>query len=164
MDPQNQPASRARREQHIGDMAAGQRPPIAMPNSGILVREQEEIEALDTPMSTDHFEILKFNEDTLTIRLERSSEKNAPQVVSVAVQGVEAWIPVGKPWKVKRKFVEVLARAKKDSIETESKEVDGDELTRNLVHRFSSNQHPFSVLHDPSPLGPEWLTRLIAEY
>ena len=49
------------------------------------------------------------------------------------------------------------------NVNTQSGEVDGDSLTYNRVNRNLSSLVSFSVLHDPSPRGREWLTRVMRE-
>lgn len=156
------PVRRGRREYSTADMEVGQRDDLIIPVSGPLVREREEIEQLDAPIIDGTLAELAFMEETLTIRIEPTSEKYAKQVVDVYVNGAPEWIPVGKPYTVRRKFVEVLARAKQETINTVSGSTD-DANPENRVTRFNASKYPFSVLNDPSPKGAAWLTRLIAE-
>ena len=156
------PVRRGRRELSTADMEVGQRSDLLIPATGPLVREREEIEQLDAPIIDNTLEELAFMEEVLTIHIEPTSEKYAKQVVDVYVNGVAEWIPVGKPYKVRRKYVEVLARAKQETINTVSGSTD-DVNPENRVQRFNASKYPFSVLNDPSPRGAAWLTRLIAE-
>lgn len=153
---------RARREISTEDMEIGQAPSIIIPGDSPISREQEEIALLDTPLMSDYAKSLAFNEDILTIRLERSSEEFAPQIIDVYVNGRAEWLPVGVPVKVARKYVEILARAKPDSVQTNVIERAGED-PENTIDRYTSAKHPFSVLHDPSHLGFEWLTRIMME-
>lgn len=153
---------RGRKEYHTGDMEVGQRPDIILPTDGPLVREPEEIAAVDTPLHSSYYDDLAFMEEPVTIRLERSSEKYAPQLIDVYVNGVVKWIPVGQPVTIPRKYVEVLARAKPDSVQTMVGTPD-DENPENRVVRYTSSKHPFTVINDANPRGYEWLTRTMAE-
>lgn len=150
------------REVSTSDMEIGQAPAIVLPNEGLLNREPEEIVALDSPLMDDYAKAIAFNEEVMTIRLEPSQEKFAPKIIDVHVNGRTEWIPVGKPIKIARKYVEILARAKPDSIQTNVIENIGED-PQNRVNRYTSAKHPFSVLHDPNPMGYEWLTRIMAE-
>lgn len=161
------------REIHVGDMAVGQSPTIDLDDL-TPHRESEVIEPVQGFSSKKYIEDLAFNEQPVTIRLERSSEKNSAQVALCMVQGKGAeillngkWItagflPIGVIVTVKRKYVEVLARAKHNTVETEIKDRHS-ERPSNLMHRFTSVKYPFSVISDKSPNGADWLTRLIAE-
>ena len=84
--------------------------------------------------------------------------------VDVYVNGVAEWIPVGRPWILRRKFVEVLARAKPISVQTQHEGIgEGEDgMPNNRIIRNTSSMFPFSVLQD-SQRGIEWLNRLMAE-
>ena len=150
------------KELNTGDMEVGQRPSIVLPDDGFIVRENEEIAAIDSPLDDDYFTALAFMEEPVTIRLERSQEKFAPLVVDVYVNGVPQWIKVGVPQTIKRKYVEVLARAKPDAVQTRVLDEES-ENPRNVIDRYTSAKHPFSVIRDDNPRGAEWLTRILAE-
>lgn len=114
---------------------------------------------------------LAFNEEPLIIRIEPSSEKNASNVFPIWCNGKGAeilingrWIecahlPVGQVFTTKRKYVEILVRAKVDRLETNIVEQNGD-MPNNKVSRFSSAVHSFSVIEDRNPRGVEWMTEL----
>lgn len=173
MDAINQPTRRARRELGNTDLPIGQSPSIDLPDDGPIDREQIVI-PVDKPLLSDYLTDLKFSEDPVTIRVERSAEKHAPKVVDCWCNGVgcEAWIngrwlqlgwiPVGREVIIKRKYVEILARSKIDSITTQSDEP-GVESPQNRIDRSTSAKVPFSVLRDDNPKGHAWLTRLMAE-
>jgi hypothetical protein len=119
-----------------------------------------------------YMEALAFAEEPVTIRIERSGEKFAPNVIDLWVNGQGAeilqngrWVtynalPVGTPVTTKRKYVEVLARSKTDTINTKSGKK--DEFSEiNSIERYTSAKAPFSVIRDKNPLGVEWLTNLL---
>ncbi len=134
-------------------------PDVHIPASGVLVREAESIVQAEPGTTNDQLAELAFNEEVLTIRLERSPEKNAPKFVDAYVNGEQAWIPVGQPCNIKRKFVAVLARAQPYDVQTEVDDTDGE--PRNRVVRNARSKYPFSVLRDPSPRGFDWLTKVM---
>lgn len=162
MSSENTPVRRGRREISTADMEIGQRADLLIPNDGPLVREREEIAAVDSPPNKSQLDELAFMEERVTIRIEPSADRFAKQVVDVYVNGVPEWIPVGQPYTVKRKYVEVLARAKQETISTVSGSTN-DEDPVNRIQRFNSSKYPFTVINDPSPRGAAWLTRLLAE-
>jgi hypothetical protein len=110
-----------------------------------------------------YLEDLKRAEDELTIVIAPTNEKNAEQLVPVFVGGVPHRILRGRPTKCKRKFVEVLARAKPVAVETnEFVERDGARAIR--IDRTVGIQYPFSIIHDPHPAyGGPWLERIANE-
>jgi hypothetical protein len=153
-------------------MQVGQRPSVDL-DARLQNHEPEAIVPVDTPLEMSYVEQLAFNEDKIKIRIHPSTEKHAPKVAECWVNGepAEVWIngrwvkmgymPIGQELITKRKYVEVLARAKHDTVTTEVVKTAEDE--QNLAHRFTSVKYSFSVLADPSPRGAEWLTRLLAE-
>lgn len=161
---QAQSSARGRREVHTGTMDVGQQPTIIIPNlDETLVREPEAIAAVDTPLQSDYYKELAFMEEPVTIRLEKSSEKNAPMLVDVHVNGRVEWIPVGRPYTVARKYVEVLARSKPIDIQTEHDSPMSGQDPQNRIIRNTRTMHPFSVVRDDNPKGFDWLTRVMME-
>lgn len=160
---QNNPVHRPGKEIHTGDMKTREVPDVVLSNATIE-REPEEIVLVDSKqkIDADYAKALDFMEEVLTIRLERSREKFAPAILDFYVNGKAIWIPVGRPCKVARKYVEVIARAQPYDVRTNV--VKHEEREENRVERHTITQHPFSVVHDPSgERGAEWLTRVMLE-
>lgn len=174
MEAKNATTSRGRRELNTGDMEVGQRPDILLTGTGPIQRIPEEIIPVDTPLHDDYAKALEFMEEPVAIRLEPSGQNNAPRQVPCYVNGKAAellingrwapigWIPVGQVVVTRRKYVEVLARAKPDSVLTEVIEAPGQDPMNN-IKRSTSVRCPLSVIKDNNPIGAEWLTRIIAE-
>ena len=174
MDAKNATMSRGRRELNTGDMEVGQRPDILLTGTGPINRMPEEILRLDTPLHDDYAKALDFMEEPVAIRLEPTGQENAPTQISCYVNGRPAellingkwlpigWIPVGMVVVTRRKYVEVLARAKPDAVNTDVIELPGQDPI-NRIRRTTSTRAPLSIIKDNNPLGPEWLTRIIAE-
>lgn len=120
------------------------------------------IEPVDKLLRSAELAQMAFMEEVLTIRIERGREKHAPTWVDVHVNGICQWIRIGEPQRVKRKFVEVLARSQPFSVET-THGTTAEERPQNTVRRSQFAQYPFSVIHDPSELGHEWLQRVYME-
>lgn len=163
--------SSANREIHTGDLDVGQAKDIVLDDDPID-REQI-IVPVDGPLLSGQAQNLAFSEEPVTIRIERTKEKNAPKVVDAWVNGKGAEVlingkfvefgclPVGLIVTTKRKYVEVLARSKTDSVSTSVvKRDDGED---NIVNRDTSSSIPFTVVQDKNPIGAEWLTRLLME-
>lgn len=119
----------------------------------------------------DHAERLKMGEDPVTIMINPSNEENAPTSYPCWVNGKGAeiflngawlpitYLPVGVELVTKRKYVEVLARAKTDNIKTvhDSANV---ERPRNQIQRTTSAVANFTVLEDRNPRGAAWFAEL----
>lgn len=174
MDAKNVPTRRGSREINTGDMEVGQRANIVLPDEGPFEPESEVIVALDNGNDKKYFEDLAFAEEPMTIRIEKSAEKFAPKTVDCWVngKGIEAfmngrwvslgWVPVGIPVTTRRKYVEQLARAKPDAIQTEVEDTTA-ERPRNEIATSTSTKYPFSVIEDKNPRGAAWLTQIIQE-
>lgn len=145
------------------DIPTGTRPSVDLSTAeSMLNRPQEEILLVDKPIKQDYAEALAFGEEQVLIRLERTGNKYQPAIVDFGVNGVKEWVPVGKPHKIKRKYLEVILRSQPFNVSTEH---DGTtvERPRNLMARHQSSRHPVSILHDPNPRGAEWVQRIAAE-
>lgn len=163
------------KEQLSADTPQTQPPDISLAFDKPLQRG-ESIEAIDKPLQNDYLQALQMAEEPITIMIEPSQEENAPIVIDCWVNGKGAevldprtnrWLelnclPIGGAVTTKRKYVEVLARAKIDGIRTKTGDMT-QELPENKIVRNTSRKAVFSVLHDANPRGREWLTRLLSE-
>ena len=168
----NNPVNQPVRELHTADMAVGQQPRIVLHDDAPIDHESVIIPVEQMPAS-NYINALKFAEEPVTIRIERSGEKFAPHSVDCWVNGVGAevlmngkwvqlgYLPIGHAITTKRKYVEILARAKHDTVQTNVTKHEENE--DNFIDRHTSQKTPFSVLRDANPTGGEWLTRLLAE-
>lgn len=142
-----------------------------------LNEEQERpssIQTVDREMKDLNFEAIQFAEDKMLIVIHRGHDpKFSPMCTDfIAVNGVPAeilykngWIrsgylPRGVPFYTKRKYVEVLARSKQDTINTEVIRRDNEDPV-NKMHTITVQSMPFTVLEDKNPKGNEWLTLLL---
>ncbi len=139
-------------------------------------REPEIVEAgEDVLRDKAYADELAFNEEPVTVRLEPSAEKNAATRFPIwnNGKGCEVWmngrwvempyIPVGVVITIKRKYVEILARAKFDRVDTGRTEVEhlkDDSQPNNIIQRVTSAASAFSIINDPNPRGVAWLTAL----
>ena len=153
----------ATKEIHTDDVAIKQKAPvnIGLDTDLTVVRQNEDIITdVAASIKQDELEAMQFMEEQLTIRLERSSEKFAPSMVDVSVNGRTEIIPVGKPVKIARKYVDVLARCRSDAFQTVQH---GSETSDFQLLRFTQQKYPFSVIQDPNPKGYEWLTNILGQ-
>lgn len=154
--------ARPRSETYTGEMEMQQPSTIVMQADGPIVREPEEIAVLDKPLDKSNADALAFMEDDLDIMIQPSSEENAAMMVDCYVNGEAKWVKVGERTKLKRKFVEVLLRAKPISVNTTHDEIGAKNIINNIV-RHQRAKYPMSIMHDPSPKGGEWLRRVMME-
>ncbi len=162
-------------ERNTEDIPQIQPPDIILPASGAIPRG-EQIEVLDKPITNDYAAALAFNEDPVTIMIEPGNEENPARVIDCWVNGKGAevldpntgrWneincLPVGGVITTKRKYVEVIARAKLDKVSTKHDD-SNVEMPENRIVRTTSRKAVFTVLRDDNPKGQAWLTRLMAE-
>lgn len=166
-------AAAKRKEVSTSDMELGQSAPIILPEEGQEIVRGETILPVDSPEGMEYADSLAFMEEPVTIRIEPTADKNASKVIECWVNGVGAevldgqrWVrlgflPVGVPVTTRRKYVEVLARAKTETFTNNVHEMPGQDPV-NQIQRFNSSRAPFSVIHDANPKGGEWLSKLLA--
>lgn len=120
------------------------------------------IDVVDKPLPKGALEIEAFMNEMVTIVVNAPHDPDEPMLVQVGVNGVNQFIPRGEPIAVKRKYVEVLARAKRTDFAQNLDERLG-ETAFNQVRPMHSLRFPFSMIHDPNPNGGAWLTAVLAE-
>lgn len=169
MDAKNAPVNKPGKEVSSADIKVGQRASVNLD----LPREAEVIDPIDIELEREYVAALAFNEDPVTILIAKSNEKFAPNVCDCWVNGrgaeqlqngkwmVCGWLPVGVPVITKRKYAEVLLRAKPEAVQTEV--IKHQEREDNVAHRFASNKYPVQILKDESPLAMAWLTKVQME-
>lgn len=151
-----------------------QRAPILMAPIDQPQERPSTVQPVDREMKDLDFDAIQFAEDKLLIIIHRGHDpKFSPMCTDyVAVNGVPAeilykngWIrsgylPRGIAFYTKRKYVEVLARSKMDTISTRVVERDNED-PQNYTDPVTTATLPFSVLEDKNPKGAEWLTLLL---
>lgn len=154
----------ARNASDPSDMQIGQDTAVDLPTtSGRVKRTDKEIEPVEGPMGKDFYEELRFMEEPIDVMIHESTDPAAEMVPEVFHNGVPQRFIRGKVQTVKRKFIEVLARAKKTTFK---QEIYADRLTGDAVQRMipqSALQYPFQIVSDPNPRGPAWLRKVLAE-
>ena len=157
----NAPVKRqyTKREIHSDDLPIREIPELDTDDD----RSADVIVASADMLNKDYAAELAFMEEYVEIYLNRGREKHSPLFEQFGVNGKIIWIEVEKPTRVKRKYVEVMARSMPVDITTDSGESRGDELTFNKVLRHQSANFSFSILRDPNPRGPAWLAKVRRE-
>jgi hypothetical protein len=70
-----------------------------------------------------------------------------------------AYLPVGQVITTKRKYLEIIIRAKVDTVHTEIRNMDS-ERPDNRVQRFTSPVSSFSIIEDRNPKGAAWVSEI----
>lgn len=110
----------------------------------------------------DHAETLSFMEDEMLVRVEESTNPSDEKFVEVFCNGTPQRFLRGHWIKTRRKFVEILARAKPFNVMTpEVTDANGDKTTSIITN--TAIRYPFQVNADPSPRGKAWLNAILQE-
>lgn len=159
-----------RGETHTSDYKLEQRPDILLPESGAIDRvDVISAEATDREQLAN----LAFAEEPVEIMIDPPNEQFQPVAVDCWVNGRTPevlvngkWyskpaLPIGVPVTTKRKYVEVLIRARPDNVRTlhESTDVERPE---NRVSRTTRSSYALSILRDDSPRSAAWRQSLFA--
>lgn len=136
-----------------------------LPNTGGLDTAKASAELLgldviDKPIAQDHMAELAFMEEKLEVMLHESTDPNAENPVQVAVNGINQFFMRGVPQVVRRKYVGVLAGAKRGHITTPEITQNGERTA--AIRKTQALAYPFSVIRDDNPRGPVWLRGLMA--
>ena len=125
--------------------------------------------------NTAYLDELAFMEEPVSIRLEPSSDKNAAGAMPCWCNGRGAevlingqwrectYLPVGQVLTIKRKYLEIIVRAKVDTIHTRILEMDS-ERPNNSINRYTSPTTSFSITEDKNPRGAAWVSELRRRY
>lgn len=138
-------------------------------------REQRSIgdsrESLDAPSSDiiekappwDKIEMLNFMEEELLVKVHQTTNEQEVPIPVVWNDGRAQYFIRGQSQKVKRKFVEILARCRVTTFAQEAfKDGAGNDSYRYVPN--TGHLYPFSVLNDPSGArGSKWLEDIMSE-
>lgn len=150
-------------------------------NDSVDEYRESRVEQLDPALilteAENLLEMEKFMNEPVKIIIHRSHEKNfAPKVTDlVSINGVPAEVLTAKGWirmgylprgvaiVVKRKVVEVIARSRIDSVNTEVERPVGEDPINRTVETISYTL-PFQLLEDQNrEKGPAWFETLMAQ-
>ena len=120
-----------------------------------------DIEVVDKPLPTDAIDMEKFMNEPVTVMVYEARDETETDLVYTAVNGVAQYIRRGIPQTIKRKYVEVLARAKPTSFTQNLDDRLGEAM--NHLRQRHGLKYPFTVQHDPNPNGAPWLRGVLAE-
>lgn len=116
---------------------------------------------MNDPALKDFIADTEFMEEKVLVRVLPSSDQNAERIVDVFNNGIPQRFPRGHWVIARRKFVEVLARAKPFSVTTpEYVDANGDKTTR--IDITPGSRYPFEI-RDSNPIGQAWLNSVMGE-
>ena len=123
----------------------------------------EPIESNPRRYSNDKLKMLAFMEEEVTVRMAESTNPNDPPVIGPIINGgVRQYFLRGVDQEVKRKFVEVLARAKGTRFIQEPIQ-DGLGVTGYRMVPQTAPLYPYAVVDDRNPEGRAWLQAIEEE-
>jgi len=165
-----------RQELNSDTLPIEQRPPISDDPSqydgDIITGEPiREVALGKKGLSPEYLAMLAFMEEPVTIRMEPSSEQNAATSHPFWCNGKPAevfqngcwqeigYLPTGRELTIKRKILEIIIRAKKDTVHTRIQNPDSDQ-PNNTVDRYTTATHSFSIIEDRNPRGAAWVAEV----
>lgn len=118
------------------------------------------VEPVSEAMFADDLALEAFMNEILTIVVHQDTSEGSLDVIAPNVNGINQPIVRGAKSKVKRKYVEALARTRLESFGQRQDSFDLSSIA--LVPR-TVIAYPFSVINDPNPNGRTWLEGILAE-
>lgn len=103
---------------------------------------------------------LAFMEEQMDVMVHESTDPNAELMVDVYCNGTPQRFIRGQVQTVKRKYVEILARAKQTHISTKVHQ--DPENVYNRIDKHSALRYPFSVVRDSNPKGVVWIKSVLS--
>ncbi len=143
----------------------GQDKSVILPADGSIIEAIQglkEVEIVDKPLPDDYADALAFMEEKIVVIINEDNDPNAENPIQVAVNGRNQFFFRGHPQEVRRKYVEVLARAKRTRIAT-PEVTDASGARTNLIRQHTTLRYPFNVVSDPNPKGQAWLKAVLSE-
>lgn len=115
-----------------------------------------------TNLEKNYADQLAFLEEPVEIMVAEPQDEKESNLVQLFVQGRSQMIIPGQPIVIKRKYLEVLARAKQIRYKPVVKINDLTGAPVNMMIPRLVLRYNFSVIQDKNPKGAEWLRRILA--
>jgi len=141
--------------------AGGKDKKITLPEFRGAYDSVEQVTEQDVIKLKEMAEMEKFGNELLLVRVEQSGVPGDLPVIVVTVNGTNQPIIRGHEQRIRRKYVESLARSRVTSY-TQSVP-DGSKPDVISMDDHTAPTYPFTVLEDPHPRGKEWLLAIIAQ-
>lgn len=112
-------------------------------------------------ISKTELELLAFMEEEVEVVIMDSESDYAEQVIHLCHNGRNQFMLRGVKQRIKRKFLDILARSKSEVVRTPPVMDSSGNETRSI--KLASNlRYPFHVTNDPNPMGRFWLENTLA--
>ena len=164
---QRTPVRAAIRERIAGDGNVGQAPArhISTVGDAEVKTDRIEIASADALNKNGLADELAFMEEVLEIVVLPTADKTESKVVEAGCNGQRQFFVRGVRQKVKRKYVEVLARSKPIDYEHRmTKNETTGEVQNSMIPKEAALKYPFEVKYDPSGArGEAWLSKVLAD-
>jgi len=115
----------------------------------------------ETQFTKSQAEAEMFANEILTVIVQQDGSDNAVENPCATVNGTSQYFIRGQEQKIKRKYVEALARGRVTKYEQKTPDPTRPENIQ-MVER-NTLVYPFVVVHDPNPKGREWLNSILAQ-
>ena len=102
-----------------------------------------------------------FMNEELIVLVHQDPSDNAVENPCPSVNGINQPFIRGREQKVKRKYVEALARGRVTKYEQRVRNTSQPENVQ--MEERSALVYPFSVIYDPNPVGKAWLTGILSQ-
>lgn len=102
-----------------------------------------------------------FMNEVLTIEVAETTNENEPPSITLSVNGITQPVFRGYPTRVRRKYVEVLARCKETKYN--QRNIDPSRPDKIELEPRTGLVYNFQVIEDPNPKGRAWLRAVLAE-
>ena len=134
---------------------------ISINGKAEIVKESE-IETVPGPDLGDVAALEAFMNEPVKVFVYEPMERGHEHIAQLGVNGINQFVIRGVEQTIKRKYVEVLARARKVNVSANGfKDPNGE--ARNAVSITSGLQYPFQVVEDLNRNGAPWLRQILAE-
>lgn len=121
-----------------------------------------DVESIVTEVGVGGVELEAFMNQELTVIVASNGADDETPTVAVGVNGSFIYLPRDEPIRVKRKYLEVLARAKKTDYDQTLDHSLGERM--NKLSQRHVLKYPFTVITDPDGVrGHEWLRSILAQ-
>lgn len=140
---------------------------VDLPASGYIDTSEtyeelaSQFEVVDKIDKTE-LELVAFMEEEVEVVILDSEKDNAEQVIHLCHNGRNQFMLRGVKTRIKRKFLDILARAKTEIVRT-PEVIDSSGNNTRSIKLSSTLCYPFQVISDRNPMGRDWLERVIAE-
>lgn len=146
------------------NLPQGQDQSFDVPANGAIDRSEfaDQFEVLGNVPHKSALDAEAFYEEAVEVEILPTENPHAEQVIQLQCNGVNQFLLRGVPVMVKRKFVEILARAKTENIAT-PEFIDGNGNRSTRITKSQGLRYPFRVMRDANPKGREWLETVMRQ-